>query len=125
MAATVKGGFWETNGVSSLATIHTTSALRRIASQALGRDQMYGFREIMETLTGAAAGGTATKTLARVVAAEELGGARAIESESLVNRATTAADATDIIADILSLSTKTTFGSSPPANLDGNPLGTR
>lgn len=125
MAATVKGGFWETNGVSSLATIHTTSALRKIVSQALNRDQMYPIRQIWYELTGAAAGATATKALSRVVAAEELGGARAIENESLVNRATTAADVTDIKADFLTLSTKTTFGSNPPANLDGNPLGTR
>lgn len=124
MAASVSGGFWPENGVSTLNTIHTTSALRRIASQALGKKSTYALRELMETLNGAAAGSTATKTYARIQANEELGGVRTIESQSLVNRVTTTADKNDINADVLSLSSKT-YDPTPVANGDGNPLGTR
>lgn len=124
MSATVKGGLFETAGLATLSTIHTTSALKRMASWALGRKQTYGLREIMETLNGAAAGSAASKTLTRIEANSELGGLRVIETETLVSANTTAADVTDINADILSLSSKT-YDPTPPANLDGNPLGTR
>lgn len=124
MAATVKGGFWPENGVNTLSTAHTTSALRRRASQALGKKQTYALRELMITLNGAAAGSAASATQTRIAAAEELGGVRTIETETLVSRNTTAGDATDIAADILSLSSKS-YDPTPPANLDENPLGTR
>lgn len=125
MPATVKGGFWEVNGVSSLTSVETTSALKKIASQALGKKQTYSFRRMMEILNGQAPGSLASKNLTRVQAAVELGGVRPIETEVLINRNTTAADRSEVTADILSLSSKTTFGSNPVANRDGNPLGTR
>jgi hypothetical protein len=59
------------------------------------------------------------------VAAVELGGVRATEAINLINRATVAGDVTEINADILSVTTRTTFGASPPSNKDGNPLGYR
>lgn len=124
MPATVKGGFWPENGVSTLTTIHTTSSLRRLISQAFSKKSMFGAREIAETLNGAAVGAAALKQLTRVASAEELGGVRAIETETFVNRNTTAADRDDINADMLSLSTKT-YDPTPVPNLDGNPLGTR
>lgn len=122
--ATVKGGFWEQYGLS-MTGVSTTNAQKKRAAQALATKGSMGLREIAETLNGAAAGSTATKTLGRVSANEELGGKRTIETETLVNRATTTADRDEINSDIFSLTSKTTFGSSPPANKDGNPLGTR
>jgi len=124
MPATVKGGMFEANGVAVLSTIHTTSALRKVAAKALGRDQMYGLRAIMYALTGNVVGGIASKSLTRVAATEELGGVRPIEVETIINRATVGNDITEIREDILSLSSKT-YNPNPPANLDGNPLGTR
>lgn len=123
--ATVSGGFWPTNGVSSLASISGTNAQRKSAAFALSRKQLLGLREIMETLDGAASGSAASKTLGRIENNVELGGVRVIETETLISRNTAAGDITDINATILAFSTKTTFGSSPVANGDGNPLGTR
>jgi len=122
--ATVKGGFWPENGVASLTQISGVGSARRRAAQALSTKGTYALRELMETLDGAAAGSAASKILTRIVAAEELGGVRAIENETLVSRNTAAADVTAINADILSLSTRT-YDPTPVANLDGNPLGTR
>lgn len=122
--ATVKGGFWPTNGVSSLSQISGVGPQRRRVAQALGKKSLMDLREIMETLNGAAAGSAASKTYTRVAAAEELGGVRAIETQTLIGRNTTAGDVTEINADILTLSTRT-YTPSPVANLDGNPLGTR
>ena len=123
--ASVKGGFWEYNAVPSLTGVATTNAQKRRAAQALATKGSMGLREIMETLDGVVAGSTAAKTLTRIASSDELGGVRAVETETLVNRATTAADVTEINSDILSLTSKTTFGSSPVANGDGNPLGFR
>lgn len=122
--ATIKGGFYEQYG-SSLTQISTTSANKKMAAKALARKGMMALREKMETLNGAAAGSAASKTLSRIAAAEELGGVRTVETETLVSANTVAGDVTEINEDILALSTRTTFGSSPVANGDGNPLGTR
>jgi hypothetical protein len=125
MPATVLGGFFPTNGVSTLSTAHNTARTRRVISQMLSKKGNLFYRRVGRTLNGVVPGSTATETRARVNAAEDLSGKRVIETETMVNRATTAGDVTDITADFYTLSTKTTFGSSPVANLDGNPLGTR
>lgn len=122
--ATVKGGFWPTNGVSTLTQIGGTGHGRRTAARALASKGTLALREKMETLNGAAAGSAASKTLSRVAHSEELGGVRTIETETLVSANTTAADVTEINADVLSLSTRT-YDPTPVANLDGNPLGHR
>jgi hypothetical protein len=124
--ATVLGGFWPQNGVNSLGSISGEGSDRRIVRQALGtsRGQLAN-RQIITSLLGVAPGATATKTITRVANAVELGGVRTIETVSLVNRVTTAADVTEMTQDFLLLTTLTTFGANPPANLDRNPLGTR
>jgi hypothetical protein len=122
--ATVKGGLFEQYG-TTLTQVQGTGPARRRVAQALSQKGQLALREIAETLDGVVAGSTASKTYSRVEANEEQGGVRVIETQSLVNRATTANDVTEINSDLLSLSSRTTFGSSPPANLDGNPLGTR
>lgn len=122
--ATVKGGFWPENGVSTLTQASGVGASVRRAAQALATKGAMARRELMETLNGAAAGSAALKTLSRVAHSEELGGVRTIETETLVDRNTTAADEAAIDADVLSLSTRT-YDPTPVANLDGNPLGTR
>jgi hypothetical protein len=123
--ATVKGGFWPENGVSSLTGASTTNAQKRRAATALATKGNRALRELAETLNGAAAGSAALKTQGRIEANVELGGKRTIESETLVNRNTTTADRDELNSDVFSLTSKTTFGASPPANRDGNPLGTR
>lgn len=123
MTISVKGGFWGQYGATMTLTRPYTS-MRRLARVALNTYGMYALREKMETLNGAAAGSTATKQLKRVVAAEDMSGVRAIENQTFVNTATVAGDITEINDSILALSSKT-YDSTPPANLDGNPLGTR
>jgi hypothetical protein len=122
--ATVKGGFFEQYG-STLSQIHGIGSARRRAAQALATKGLLDLRARMSALDGVVPGSAATKTYTRVVAAEELGGVRAIETQTLINRNTTAADVTMIEADINTYRTRNTFGANPPANLDGNPLGTR
>lgn len=120
--ATVKGGFWAQYGV----TLTSTQARQdRPVQQALGRRGMMALRALMASLNGVAPGGAAAKTLGRIQASSELGGKRTIETNTIINRVSAAADVTEIAAHIVAFSTKTTFGASPPANKDGNPLGTR
>jgi hypothetical protein len=53
-------------------------------------------RELMDTLLGTAAGGTAALTQARVQHdLNELGGLRVVETQTLINRATVAGDVTN------------------------------
>lgn len=72
---------------------------------------------VMYTLLGAAVGGTATKTVARVQAVVGgAGGAMPIETINLVNRVTTAADLTAVQA----LFNRTTFPATYVADASGN-----
>lgn len=123
--ATVKGGFWPANGVASLSSMSGKGPQRRIVAQLLARKGQQDQRALLNALDGVVAGSAATKTQSRVQAVEELGGKRIIETETIINRNTAAGDVTELNADYLTLTTRTTFGSSPPANKDGNPLGTR
>lgn len=122
--ATVKGGLFPEVGVTSLTSVQGSgSGLRRIQQQFTDK----GLREMRRralTLDGVVAGTTATEAPKRIEANVELGGKRVIETETLIGRATTAADITELNADLYaSLTSKTTMAS--PANKDGNPLGTR
>lgn len=123
--ATVKGGlFGDVAGLTSLTQIAGRSSARLNTAKALGSQALYPVRQILRTLDGAAAGSTATKTWPQIDAStSELGGKRIVNTINLVNRATTAADVTETLADLLSLSTRTTFGASPITNKDGSPLG--
>jgi len=123
--ATVRGGFWPQNGVGSLVSASGRSHGREQVARTLGTKGLLALRETARALDGVAPGGAALKALTRIVAAEELGGKRVVETVNLINRVTTAADVTEINADLLTFSTRTTFGANPPANRDGNPLGTR
>lgn len=121
--AVVKGGFWETNGVQSLSSVQGVAALRRFIAQATGRKSLMPVRAVVRALVGAAAGGNATKTLTRIQNSTELGGKRVVETETLINRNTTAGDVTEIKHDLLDMTANTTMAS--PINGDRNPLGTR
>jgi hypothetical protein len=122
--ATVKGGMWPEVGVSSLTQVQGTGPGRRRISQNFSKKGLRKFRELAETLNGVVAGSAALQTNGRVEHNTELGGKRTIESESLINRVSAAGDVTVLTADFYSsLTSRTTMAS--PANLDGNPLGTR
>lgn len=120
--ATVKGGLYEQYG-TTLTQIQGTGPARRRIRMWLASKGLRDLRARMTALDGVAAGAAALKVNARVEANVELGGVRAIENETLINRVTVAGDTTIIEGDINTYTTKTTMAS--PANLDGNPLGTR
>ena len=123
--ATVKGGFFEVNGVPSLSSISGRSGAWRRIRQYLGDEGMMRTRALMLALDGVVPGSNATKTLTRIQASSELGGKRVIETKTIVNRNTAAGDVTDINNNLLTLTSKTSYGASPVANKDRNPLGTR
>ena len=124
--AVVKGGFWESNGVANLTNVPGgRSYARRNVAQWLGGSRLLSFKEIADKLNGAGPGLTATKTVPVISASQELGGVRQVQQVSIINRATTAADALEIDEDLYTMTNRTTFGASPPINGDRNPLGTR
>lgn len=122
--ATVKGGFWPENSVSSLTQVQGTGPGRRRISQQFKGKGLRALREKAATLNGVVAGSAASETNARIENSTELGGKRTIETETLIGRVTTAADVSELAADLFnSLTSRTTLAS--PDNGDGNPLGTR
>jgi hypothetical protein len=124
--ANVKGGlFGDSAGLLQLSSISGKDGRRSYAAKELGVKSQLALRRIMFVTAGAVAGATASVTFPQVEANVELGGKRAITQTSLINRATTAGDVTEYKNDILTWSTRTTFGATPVANKDGNPLGTR
>jgi hypothetical protein len=124
--ATVKGGLYETVGVSSLTQVQGTGSQRRRISQAFATKGVRDERALAKALDGVVPGSNATATNGRVEANVELGGKRTVETETLINRNTTNNDVTELNTDLFNpLTGRTTLGASPVANKDGNPLGTR
>lgn len=103
MAITVKSDFWG----DSYAFIKSKSSLREVIAQLLNVKSMRSDRALLSTLLGASAGSTATATLKRISHSQtELGGVRPVETETLVNRATTAADDTELTAALLTFNSQ-------------------
>lgn len=128
--ATVLGGFWPQQGIGTLAQVSGEGEERRRIRQELGTTSMMKMRALMTALNGVAPGAVASKSIGRTGAPsaavyDELGGVRPVFQFSIVNRATTAGDVAEILADFLQYTTQTSFGANPPPNLDRNPLGTR
>ena len=95
----------------------------RRAQQSLNTKGEYVFRKLLEMLIGATPGATAQYVYPEIQANVEMGGPRVIVNTNLVNRATTAADVTDLKNALVYMTTLTTMAS--PYNGDRNPLGTR
>ena len=124
--AVVKGGFWESNGVANLTNVPGgRSYARRNVAQWLVGSRLMAFKELADRLNGVAPGAVASKTVPVIAASQELGGVRQVNQVSIINRATTAADVTEIDDDLYTMTNRTTFGATPPINGDRNPLGTR
>lgn len=111
VAVTGYSGFWNSVGDFTTYAFLTTAQggnrgrQEKLISKWLSRRQeMLPLKRIMYALTGAAAGGSASESLARVdaqatdpthqTALAEMGGVRTVTSVSLINRVTTAADVT-------------------------------
>jgi hypothetical protein len=90
---------------------------------AFALDEAKMDRALMIALNGVVPGSPAVDTWKRIAPAEDMGGARVVETATNINRNTTAADVTDLLTDVY------TYGGLDSAvnvaNLDGNPLGTR
>lgn len=127
--ATVKGGLFESAGLSTLTQASGEGSQRRQIGRLLSTKGMRATQWLEMGLTGNAPGIQANVTNAVVSASAELGGKRPIDQEVLVARATTAADVQEIITTLLyPLYYRTIYASNPKAavvNKDGNPLGTR
>lgn len=124
-SAIVLGGFWPQNNVPALADIGAWGTGRKQVAYQLSRRSQEVIAAKGVALDGVVAGSNVTVNHSQIQPSSELGGARTIETVALINRNTTAADVTEINTDLYSYRSRTTFGNSPPANLDGNPLGTR
>ena len=106
MAIVVKSDFWG----GSYAFIRPVGGLRKRIARLLDQRGMRKDRQLVNILLGAAAGSTATATNKRVAhSTSELGGLRTIETETLVNRATTAADDTDLTTNLLTYASRPTY----------------
>lgn len=96
MPITTKSDFW-TDNYSPLVNRNTNN---RQLFRLMRRSRVQ--RALMIALNGAAVGGTATSTRKRVAAnATEQGGVRTVETLTEINRATVAADETEIDAILL------------------------
>jgi hypothetical protein len=123
--AIVLGGFWPQNSVPTLSDIGAWGSGRKEAAYRLSRRSQEVIAAKAVALNGVVAGSNVTVNHSQIQPSTELGGARTVETVALINRNTTAGDVTEINTDVLSYRSRTSFGNSPPANLDGNPLGTR
>lgn len=87
---------------NSYTQINTNSTLRKRIAQALSHVGMRKDRELLATLLGTASGSAAAASQVRVAhSLTELGGLRAVETQTFVNRNTTAGDITDLDANFL------------------------
>lgn len=110
VTAAVKGGSADIWG-STLTLIRGVSAEAKYIARALNTRTMRKDRQLINILLGAVAGTTATATLKRLqaVGGTEQGGKRTIETENLVNRATTAQDDTDLTTRYLTYASRPTY----------------
>jgi len=94
--------------------------LRRKMTRVAKRKSMKVINELMRTLNGVVLGSTALATHTRVLGAQvlqnDVGGVRPVETVDLVNRATDAADITQIEALLTEQRDPATY----PADLSGN-----
>jgi len=91
---TVRSEFWG----SGFALIYDKNPNRTHAERVFRRGGLRVINELLDTLIGAAAGGSASKTHSRIEAPSDgdVGGKRTIESVTDISRVTTAADVTDL-----------------------------
>lgn len=122
MAITVKSGFW--NDTYSFKS--GNHPMEKRIKNIMRRRGMQTLRALTETLLGAAAGSTASKTYKQVVnngatagvptSVGALGGVRAMQTRTQISRATTAADDTRIT----NLITKRYAPATYPGDRSGN-----
>ena len=119
MTTTVKSGFWS----NTYSFNKGRSPNERRIARLLNKHGQHVVRELATTLNGATAGSTALKQRARKQAvAGQQGGAQTIETQDLVNRATTAADLANLNTYLFTYPNYAN-DATIPSNGDGNPRG--
>ena len=120
-SATVKGGLFERAGLATLTGCGARGAAMRNMAMALRTRGARATRALYSALIGTVVGGNVTATEARIADSSDLSGKRTVETQTYINRNSAASDDTTITG----LLTITDYTTSPIANKDGNPLGTR
>jgi hypothetical protein len=97
-------GFWDHVNGAPHSLIDSNAARRRFRT-AIGDSVRSPYNRILRALAGAAVGGTASGTYNRVAAQPDkdgfaVGGYRGVEAEVTINRATVAADLTNVQKDL-------------------------
>lgn len=106
MAITVKSAFWN----DSYSFIRGVTPLRKVVARLLERKELRRDRQLLNVLLGTVPGTTATSTLKRVQSStSENGGLRPIETETIVGRASTAADDTELTTQLLTYNSRPTY----------------
>lgn len=97
---TIRSDFW--GNAYTFVRSTGNSSFRKQLARTLNLRQNRKDRQLINVLLGAVAGTTATAQSKRVAhSVLELGGKRSIETETFVNRASTAADDTDLTTALL------------------------
>lgn len=102
--------FWG-NPANSYQLLVNKAGVMAGASRVLARQGMRELRALMLALNGASAGGTASRTVSRVLHSTN-GGAKSIETVTVINRATTANDKS-FVDDVLNRFTNAAPSSYP------------
>lgn len=115
--------FWTENGGSYSLLVNKMPSRARI-QRVIGTEGARRFRELFDTLIGANTGGTALATYRRIAgetSAQIGGGVRTIDTVTVINRASTAADVTALKEFTVNVARRpTTY----PRDLSGNGGGT-
>lgn len=111
---TSKSDFWG----GSYTQVNTNATIRKRIARLFSVRMSLKDRELIRTLMGVVPGTTATKTYKRIAHnTSDLSGKRTMETVTLVSRATTAADVTDLNAKIFAYASRPTTYSKDKARL--------
>jgi len=123
--ADVKGGLHANYAPTlSSADRYNLAKDHKIAAQNLAHKRNFEFRAITDSLVASGVGGTAALTYAEIEPKEDMSGRRNVVNTTIINRATTANDISDVRETLTSHSSDT-YTPNPVYNGDRNPLGTR
>lgn len=115
-------GLWNNEFDEDYSLLVNKNPRRNRMQRVVNRASFRAFKELFDTLIGAAAGGNAVASHKQVghpatpIALGALGGSRTIDTISDINRATTAADVTNLKEVVVNVDVAPTY----PADLSGN-----
>lgn len=119
MVAVTSSGFWSENGGSYALLVNKLPTRSRL-QRAVGTDGARKLRELFDTAIGAAAGAAASASYKRIAGetTDQIGGgARTIDTVTVINRNTDAADITALKEMVVNVSRRP---AAYPRDLSGN-----